>query len=420
MIFYPNIDCADVLRSPKELTVHLIEVVFFLVGTLNAFRALVFASIELETLDRTDAKSGKSSGRLFASANHDQWVKTLKLKINKIMIWTTAILCLDLTSKLILDCTLNCGNGTAMVQQWFLSEEEMFLRSLDDGSYFSKRIGVAKKDFQNQTFSDFYSHLWDVYNKDHHLNGTMPKIQFNDSVHDFSALEQNNDSLIFYLEVQNLTDLNPQYFLNDEEVTDFDPDELGAKRIRRRKRPRRKHRFRDHRTPARSFRFRSKLSPKSRRRMDSPRSGKVSRKRQPHAFVKYKSRLTPPRSQRRSGLGSHQKETPNEGRSLDLAQDRHDSGFKRIITSFFPAFITISSLLGFGVGTLFGDEENSITFNPTITYAGDNITFTVTDTDTITNGNEQRQTASANSNIANTDTNVVQTSIIPIVINTDG
>ncbi|XP_059090671.1 uncharacterized protein LOC131886379 [Tigriopus californicus] len=344
------------------------------------------------------------------------------------MIWTTAILCLDLTSRLILDCTQNCANGTALIQHWFHSEEEMFLKSLDDGSYFSKKIGEAKQDFQNQTFSDFYSNLWDVYAKDHQVNGTMPKIQFNDSVHNFSALEQNNDSLIFYLEVQNVTDLSSEYFFKDEDdewssvEQDTESNESGTepRRPRRRKRPRRRHRFRTHKLPHRSFRFRSKLTPKTRRKLDSKRSRRISRNRQPHAFVKYKSRLTPPRSQRRFGLEGRKDETPNEGRSIDLASDRRDTGIKNIITSFFPAFLTISSLLGFGVGTLFGDDENSITFNPTISYAGDNITFTVTDTDTITNGNEQRQTASATNDITNTDNNVIQTSIIPIVINTDG
>lgn len=103
-------------------------------------------------------------------------------------------------------------------------------------------------------------------------------------------------------------------------------------------------------------------------------------------------------------------------------QSRNDNSLKQLIFGIVPAFLTVGGLLGFGLSALFFDQEpdNSITFNPNISYNGDNITFTVTDTDTISNSNSQSQTASSTNTISNTDTNDFDTTFEQVVINTEG
>eukprot|EP00095_Tigriopus_kingsejongensis_P001673 maker-scaffold857_size87770-snap-gene-0.26 protein:Tk01673 transcript:maker-scaffold857_size87770-snap-gene-0.26-mRNA-1 annotation:"rtx toxin" len=364
------------------------------------------------------------------------------------MFWTSAIVCLELASKLILDCSQNCDSGQALGQRWFLSEEEIFFKSLSDGTYFSDRMGSGEVTSTNQSFSDFYSNLWRVYAKDHLNSTTLPKIHFNHSVHDFDQLERDNGSLVLYLEVQNMTHagLHEQPTALEDPKSEDSYGEYTTLSPRRRFRPKRRRRILNSRRKSplvfngrsrlakKSFRFRSRLSPKSQaglrvseRRMQSkkqgPRGSKAERRhREQGSFVRFKSNLTPKAGQRRSYFGSHEDvEHEAESETLKGENGKDDKGLKGLFLSFVPAFLTLSSLLGFGVGTLFGkNDENSITFNPTITYAGDNITFTVTDTDTITNGNDQNQNAQATNDITNTDTNSIQTSIIPIVINTDG
>eukprot|EP00095_Tigriopus_kingsejongensis_P001675 maker-scaffold857_size87770-snap-gene-0.25 protein:Tk01675 transcript:maker-scaffold857_size87770-snap-gene-0.25-mRNA-1 annotation:"PREDICTED: titin" len=103
------------------------------------------------------------------------------------------------------------------------------------------------------------------------------------------------------------------------------------------------------------------------------------------------------------------------------AHQSDDGGAKKLLLGIIPGFLAVGGLLGFGLSALFFDKEpdNAINFNPNISYNGDNITFTVIDTDTITNTNSQSQTASASNVITNTDTNTIDTSVIPVVINTD-
>ena len=79
----------------------------------------------------------------------------------------------------------------------------------------------------------------------------------------------------------------------------------------------------------------------------------------------------------------------------------------------------MGGLLGFGFSSLVVDGEvNNFTFNPTITYQGDNQTLAIQDTTTMTNTNRQdtRLTVTTTDNSVDTFTSTV----IPIVINSDG
>ncbi len=89
-------------------------------------------------------------------------------------------------------------------------------------------------------------------------------------------------------------------------------------------------------------------------------------------------------------------------------------------SAFLPAFLSVGSLVGFGLGALSAGDTSSITFNPTITQNGDNITLSVNDSNTVTNDVSSTSTNSVTNSLTNTNTNNVSTTVIPITVSGDG
>ncbi len=88
--------------------------------------------------------------------------------------------------------------------------------------------------------------------------------------------------------------------------------------------------------------------------------------------------------------------------------------------SLLPAFLTAGSLLGFGLGAFTGGDAQTITFNPTITQQGDNITLTVNDTNNVSNNVSSQSTNTVTNTLSNTNNNNVSTTTIPVTVSGDG
>ena len=102
-------------------------------------------------------------------------------------------------------------------------------------------------------------------------------------------------------------------------------------------------------------------------------------------------------------------------------------GLAGALFGFAPFLLSVGGILGAAIGlNIFNsdssnvDSTNSITFNPNITYEGDNIVSNVTDNDAIMNTNNQMQTNTATNDITNADTNNVNTAVNPINSNANG
>ena len=374
----------------------------------------------------------------------------------------------------------------------------------------------------NQTFSDFYADLWDIYKMDHQ-DEVLPPLHYNASVSDdeLDELEKRNDTLVLYLEVKNKTadprhhptrPKSNQYFnaevwnLGEANPTPYkrktpiyngrEDDQTTTTRTRFRKRNREREetttttesvlrprtpsyrsfakvqrllRSKFHRPFDRNINRRNGLSEGQKRKLTQARAKFASR-----GYVKVKGRKVKKGANRRSdedtaqsrhseeyfttlyhrnkpsslkskgqNYKGHGQQRPKQrgkkkgqeqqlrSESLDVKRQgnilnqlglsgNRDLSNDSLFFTFLPAFLTIGSVFGFTISELFHDEADYITFNPTIQYVGDNITFTVVDNDTVTNGNTNSQTAQASNDITNMDTSTIDTAVIPIVINTDG